>query len=76
MIFDLKKSQSAPDYQLKKAGTLATYQTLLTATGQLSTSDMSELEEDLRFYSETGMIGIQMSRLLDLLNCKASPEAA
>lgn len=68
--------QSAPACQLKKAGTPDTYQTLLSVVNGLSKEDIIELEEDLSFYSETGLIGIQMSRLLDALNTRQPTRAA
>lgn len=76
MIFDLQKSQSAPDCQLQKTGTLETFKILVNATKELSPTDLFELEEDLRFYGETGLIGIQMSRLLEAINRREPSEAA
>ncbi len=71
-----QKSQSAPQCQLMKTGTPRTFNTLLTATKGLSQSDIEALEDDLLFYEQTGLIGIQMSRLLDVLSNKSQQVAA
>lgn len=71
-----QKSQSAPQCQLMETGTPRTFRTLLTATKELSQPDIEALEEDLLFYAETGLIGVQMSRLLDALSAKNPSVAA
>lgn len=69
-------SRSAPDCQLKKPGTPASFEALLLAVRGYSEIELSELEEDLTFYEDTGLIGVHMSRLLDFLNMQKSHEAA
>jgi len=59
--------QSAPEGQLYKDGDDETYHVLLDAAKHMSRDELSELEEDLRLYAETRLIGLHMSRLLRLL---------
>lgn len=61
---------SAPECQLSKAGTDWSFEVMLKKAQTLSDDELSALEEDLEYYSETGLIGINMSRLLVLLQPK------
>lgn len=56
--------QSAPACQLNEIGTEMSYEILLKAARSMSQKQLNSLEGDLRFYSETGLIGVQMSGLL------------
>jgi len=67
----LTECQSAPERHLFKAGNEFTYQLLLEAAAHMSPEELSELEEDLRLYAETRLIGVHMSRLLRLLRRRA-----
>lgn len=58
---------SAPECQLSKLGTEWSFDVMLKKAQTLSDDELSALEEDLSYYSETGLIGINMSRLLVLL---------
>ncbi|MEL7149160.1 MAG: hypothetical protein AAGK71_00430 [Pseudomonadota bacterium] len=61
---------------MTKVGTSRSYDTLLTSTRTLSDDQLHALEDDLRYYEETGLIGVNMSRLLVLLQPDSSPAAA
>ncbi|MEO9825563.1 MAG: hypothetical protein ABJF50_14185 [Paracoccaceae bacterium] len=76
MAENFQKPQSAPQCQLNELGTADTFKTLVNAMKTLSKSDIEDLEDDLSFYAETGLIGVQMSRLLDELREKESAPAA
>ena len=68
----LEKPQSMPELQLQETGTEVTYDTLLNASRNLSENERELLEDDLSFYADTGLVGIQMSKLLALLQLDAS----
>lgn len=72
----IKTAQSAPECQLTKVGTPRSYDTLLKSTRTLSDEQLHALEDDLRYYEETGLIGVSMSRLLVLIQPESSPAAA
>ncbi len=76
MMLTPKTCQSAPECQLSKIGTPSSYEKLLHKTRTLSDEELYALEEDLSYYAETGLIGINMSRLLVLLQSDHSPAAA
>lgn len=76
MAENFQKNQSAPQCQLNKLGTLETFEILVNAMKSLSKNDIEDLEDDLSFYAETGLIGVQMSRLLDELREKDTSTAA
>lgn len=63
----VREHQSAPERLLCKAGTEQTFDVLCKAAKQLSPSELLDLEDDLRLYEETRLIGIHMSRLMKLL---------
>ncbi|MEM8801951.1 MAG: hypothetical protein AAGF55_05405 [Pseudomonadota bacterium] len=63
----VREHQSAPERLLCKAGTEQTFDVLCKAAEQLSPSELLDLEDDLRLYEETRLIGIHMSRLMKLL---------
>lgn len=64
--------QSAPERLLDKVGTDQTFDLLCQAAQSLTSSELMDLEEDLRFYAETRLIGIHMSRLMKLLKRRAA----
>lgn len=76
MTSNFQKTQSAPQCQLNQLGTAETFKTLAKALKTLPNSDIEDLEDDLSFYAETGLIGVQMSRLLDELREKETASAA
>ena len=67
---------SAPESQLCTNGTALSYHILKTAAQSLSERDLKALEDDLTFHAQTGLIGVQMSRLLALLRQHTVSEAA
>ena len=67
---------SAPECQLSCQGSAHTYDILLKSARSLSDKDLHALEDDLAYYAETGLIGINMSRLLVLLPPNLSAFAA
>jgi len=76
MTLTKNTSQSAPECQLSKSGTPESMKILLNSTQTLSDEELCALEEDLNYYSETGLIGVTMSRLLVLLQTNGSAAAA
>lgn len=62
-----RTTQSAPECQLSKVGTVKSYGILLEAAEKLSEFELAALEKDLEYYDQTGLIGVHMSRLLVLL---------
>ncbi len=64
MYLNSKKPRSAPECQLSKRGSALSYDILLKSAQKLSDDDLCALEDDLAYYAETGLIGINMSRLL------------
>ena len=68
--------RSAPESQLRKNGSAFSYDILMAATQSLSDRELKALEDDLTFHAQTGLIGIQMSRLLAQLRQDAVQEAA
>lgn len=76
MMVTSKPCQSAPECQLSKMGNAESYETLLNKTRALSDRELRALEDDLSYYAETGLIGINMSRLLVVLQPDRPPAAA
>ena len=76
MTSNFQNTQSAPECQLNQLGTSKTFSILVKSLKDLPYSDLEDLEEDLSFYAETGLIGVQMSRLLDVLREKDMATAA
>lgn len=64
MNLNPNKPRSAPECQLSKPGSAQSYEILLKSARKLSDDDLCALEDDLAYYAETGLIGINMSRLL------------
>lgn len=64
-----------PELQLQEAGTKSSYDTLLKASRTLTDAELNLLEEDLSHYLRTGLVGVQMSRLLVLLQPDATEKA-
>ena len=76
MIPCLDQRRSAPESDLRKDGSEFTYSILNAAAGALSDKDLKSLDDDLTFYAQTGLIGVQMSRLMVLLRQNDVAEAA
>ena len=72
----LEGLQSVPELQLCETGTARSFGILLKASQNLSDKELKALEGELRFYTQTGLIGILMSRLLLLLWAENSARAA
>lgn len=68
--------RSAPECQLSKLGTDETFSTLLRAARELSEKDLKALEEDIDFYSQTGLIGVRMSWMLAQIGPRKTIQAA
>ena len=64
--------QTAPEKFLCKAGNDRTFEVLCEAAQNLTTEELLDLEDDLRLYAETRLIGIHISRLVKLLRRKAA----
>ena len=69
-------SLSCPELQLRRFGDEAFYSSLLEATQSLSPKDLTALEEELSYYTRTGLVGVVMSRLLAGLASKTLALAA
>ncbi len=67
---------SAPECQLLRRGTEGTYSLLLDAAHELSAKSLAGFEEEIDFFSKTGLIGVQMSKMLALIEAKQSDMAA
>ena len=76
MIPSLDQRRSAPESDLRKDGSASTYSILKAAAANLSDKDLKSLDDDLTFYAQTGLIGVQMSRLMVLLRQTDVAEAA
>lgn len=76
MNHNSKPRLSAPECQLCQTGSAQSYATLLKAARNLSNDELKSLEDDLKYYAETGLIGIYMSRLLAQLQPEISAFAA
>ena len=76
MTPNFEMHQSAPECHLNETGTASSYGILIKAAQSLSDREIKDLEDDLRFYDQTGLIGIHMSWLLMLLRRKITAEAA
>lgn len=70
------KGRSALACQLQQEGTIRSFQALCDAIDGLGESEIHELEEELSFYTETGLIGVQMSRLMPIISKKLAIVAA
>lgn len=71
-----EKGRSALSCQLKQEGTPGSFEALCKTMKTMSRSEISDLEEELSFYAETGLVGIQMSRLLPIISKAVAIEAA
>ena len=76
MCTNFKPQESAPVRQLSRPGTKSSYDMLLKATQNLSDNDIVDLENELNFYTQTGLVGLRMSKFLVLLQMDAVAEAA
>lgn len=65
------KPQSMPEIQLQKAGTKRSYRVLLEASRGLSDEELDLFEEDLSYYTRTGLVGVYMSKFLARLQLDA-----
>ena len=61
------RRQSAPSRHLNLTGTAITYGILRWAISTMPDEELRDLEEDLEFYDQTGVVGIHVSRMLGLL---------
>lgn len=61
---------SAPECQLSKAGNERSNSILNRAIQVLEKKDLRMLEDELAFYSQTGLIGVRMSQLLGMLKSR------
>ena len=71
MTKDTAKPQSMPEIQLQEAGTERSYRAFLEASRGLSDKELDLFEEDLRYYTRTGLVGVYMSKFLALLPLNA-----
>ena len=76
MCTNFKPQESAPVRQLSRLGTKSSYDMLLKATQNLSDNDLVDLENELNFYAQTGLVDLRMSKFLLLLQLEAIAEAA
>lgn len=76
MMTDQKTCLSAPECQLTKYGSPQSYELLLNSAKGLSDEALGALEDDLQYYSKTGLIGVNMSRMLAMLQTKGPGLAA
>ena len=65
-----------PEIQLQEAGSESSYEALLMASRELSDNELDLLEEDLSYYTHTRLVGVNMSKLLALLQLDASATQA
>lgn len=75
-MYNPSNGRSALACQLQQEGTRRSFQALCDAVDGLSETEINELEEELSFYTETGLIGIQMSRLMPIISKKLAIVAA
>ena len=73
---NIAQCPSAPESLLCMTGSAFSYDVLKMASQSLSDRDLKSLEDDLTFYAQTGLVGIQMSRLLTALGKDSVQEAA
>ncbi len=66
-----EKPQSMPEIQLQEAGTERSYRALLEVSRGLSDKELDLFEEDLSYYTRTGLVGVYMSKFLALLQLDA-----
>lgn len=59
-----------------RIGDADTYGALLSASQGLSDKELKALEDDLSYYAETGLVGVQMSKLLSYLQSESHRVAA
>jgi len=75
MCTNYKLQKSAPERQISRPGTKSSYDMLLQATHNLSENDLVDFEDELNFYTKTGLVGLRMSKLLLLLQLEEVAEA-
>ena len=68
--------RSASAWQLDETGTASTSNALMSAVQNMSEASLQTLEDELEFCQQTGLVGLQMSRLLALLRLDVREEAA
>ncbi|MEM6386341.1 MAG: hypothetical protein AAF718_08920 [Pseudomonadota bacterium] len=76
MLTDVNAAPSAPECQLSTVGSDVSYSVLLESTRELTDDALVALEKDLDYYAETGLIGVNMSKMLALLQTKSANAAA
>ena len=59
--------RSVSAWQLDETGTASTSEALMSAVCDMSDAALQNLEDELEFCGQTGLVGLQMSRLLALL---------
>ena len=59
--------RSVSAWQLEETGTASTSEALMSAVHEMSDAALQNLEDELEFCRQTGLVGLQMSRLLTLL---------
>ena len=66
----------APNCQLNEIGTPSSNGILKNAVTRLPNSELKALEEELRFYDSTGLVGVRMSRVLAMFGRGIESQAA
>lgn len=67
-----RAQRSLPELLLSGEGTADSYALFREELEALSDAELEALEDDLEFYAETKLVGVQMSRLLSVLG-RAEP---
>lgn len=70
MINAKSSKTSAPESILSRRGSEETFSLFLDAAHELSVDALTRFEEEIEFYTKTGLIGVQMSRMLILVDEK------
>jgi len=80
MSITFHRRQSAPSQLLNQDGTANSYCIQKLAVQKLSGEELLALEDDLEFFDRTGLVGIYMSRILEVLEqnkiCTSATELA
>lgn len=71
-----RTTKSLPELRLCEIGTNLSYDILFGASQLLLDAELKSLEEELSFYTRTGLIGVRMSKILARLQIETSAKAA